>query len=154
MIAAVVFLATRPHEDRDRQPLIDAIEATFARGGTVIVTDYKDSPSLGEQTRTSELTTSPGTDPDALQDDRSIVRAVRDAVDVESLGSETLQGIPTTHYVATVDNELPDSIKDRPSQLDAWIDASGLLRRYKLEDWLRPATGEPLDSYLALDFQY
>ena len=159
VVAAVVFIATRPHDDRERQPLIDAVNATFAHGGEVTATDYKSSASIGESTTSSEYTISPGTNPWSLGDERAVIGAVDIAVGVKSAGSETIDGVATSHYTAVVDDDkskAPEmtALKARPSRIDIWIDAGGLIRRYKLEDWIAGANNEPLDSYITLDFRY
>jgi hypothetical protein len=156
IVAAVVFMATRPHDDREQQRLIDAVHATYERGGEVMVTDYKNAPSIGEHVTTNVVTTPPGTDPMELTDSRTIVAAVDSAVSIESVGTETIDGATVTHYTAVMedDGEGMSAMKARPSRIDVWIDASGLMRRYKLEDWFdRPEAGV-LDSYIALDFSY
>jgi hypothetical protein len=45
-------------------------------------------------------------------------------------------------------------LKAQPSRIDVWIDSGGLIRRYKLEDWIAGPNIEPLDSYITLDFRY
>jgi hypothetical protein len=67
---------------------------------------------------------------------------------VEKVGSEDIDGTPTTHYTATIDlDKLADSAGDAPSSVrqleqltgektiptDVWIDGQGRARRQKIE---------------------
>jgi hypothetical protein len=71
--------------------------------------------------------------------------------DVTKVGTETVQGVDTTHYHATIDfqkalnrENLPSSLRDRLQQLapslsgvtmtaDAWVDDNGLVRKISIE---------------------
>jgi len=89
----------------------------------------------------------------AKSDPRDVLGALRAVTsEVETVGSEQLRGVETTHYRATVDPaELaklasgkartgPQSLVDRlstqagvgPFPVDVWLDASGLVRRLSL----------------------
>jgi hypothetical protein len=49
--------------------------------------------------------------------------------DVQKLGKEDVRGVPTTHYRGSMD---PADGKGAPFDVEAWIDAEGLVRRTRL----------------------
>jgi hypothetical protein len=57
----------------------------------------------------------------------AFLEAVSD--DVQKLGKEDVRGIPTTHYRGSMDTA---DKKSPPFDVEAWIDAEGLMRRMRL----------------------
>ena len=54
---------------------------------------------------------------------------------VDTVGSEEIRGVPSTHYRAHLDpKKLGEDVSDLPEELvaDAWIDGDGLLQRLRL----------------------
>ena len=89
------------------------------------------------------------------------------AQDVTTVGSETVRGVPTTHYKMTIDMQkalasvsenFPGSVSTAMSQLgmstlpaETWLDADGLPRRFSY-DMKLPVPGAPQTVHFSMDF--
>lgn len=109
----------------------------------------------------------------AKSDPRDVLVALRAVTsEVETLGSEQLRGVETTHYRATVDpaelaklasakdRTVTQSLVDRlsaqagvgPFPVDVWLDASGLVRKLSLSvEATEPSTSR--SSKVSMSFE-
>lgn len=86
--------------------------------------------------------------------------------DVQRLGREDVRGVPTTRYRGTVDasenverlreegaEDLASKIEEEPLQVEAWIDADGLIRRMRFVK-SEPREGDegPMTLDMRVDF--
>ncbi|HEY7950406.1 MAG TPA: hypothetical protein VID51_06170 [Solirubrobacterales bacterium] len=86
--------------------------------------------------------------------------------DVQKLGKEDVRGVPTTRYRGTVDasenvewlreegaEDLASRIEEGPLQVEAWIDADGLIRRMRFVKSEPREGGEgPMTIDMRMDF--